>query len=147
MHRYPRLPPAPTAARSAWEVWELIVKVKVEGKGQDGEVPPFTVSVTADCDIPDRLQVAMAEKVGEQWRGLLVAVRDAGEVGWCLDDLFSLMQLPGPQRLSKTHPPMPTNVLCLVLPRSSSPCLAARSSWRCVFLKKFFGVRWGPVFS
>ena len=45
----------------------------------------------------------------------------------CLDSLFIHTQLPGPQLLSKTRPPMPTNDPCPVLTPSSGLCLAWNS--------------------
>lgn len=52
----------------AWEVWELTIKLVVEGKGSPGSAPPVRAEVSCDCELPPRLQERMQEMVAEHWR-------------------------------------------------------------------------------
>uniref|UniRef100_A0A7S2BL03 Uncharacterized protein n=1 Tax=Octactis speculum TaxID=3111310 RepID=A0A7S2BL03_9STRA len=78
-----------TSKASSWEVWEIKVKLRVHGKGNPGEVPPVSVDVTCDVELPSEVKTKMEAMVMATWTAKLGS-RQAGE--WFIAPVFSWVE-------------------------------------------------------
>ena len=92
-----------------WEVWEIKVKLRVEGKGEEGaEHPPVVVEVDTDVELPAALKVEMEKRIMANWLKRLKQ-RRPGTHNWFLEGVlgYVLTRPMHPPRRCITAPSLP----------------------------------------